>query len=608
MIMRERKKIVLNFDVLIIGGGLSGVCAALASARSGAKTAIVQNRSVFGGCSSSEIRMHICGANCHARKKDLAETGIIEELLLANKDINHNFSFSLWDVVIWSKIKEEKLLECFLNTNMDEVITNKNKIESVICRQMTTEIIYEFSANVYIDATGNASLGYYCGAEYRIGEEGRDEFGEPDAPETPSPYTMGNSLMFTSSDLGEPVQFKKPEWAFLFNEKDLEGRPHGNITVERGENGIVEEYGVDSGYWWIELGGDSKNIIDETETINEELYKCLFGIWDHIKNSGDHGASTYELNWIGSVAGMRESRRLVGDYILSENDILSSRIFNDAVAYGGWPMDMHAPRGLFEPSFPTKHINSPGSYTIPYRCYYSKNIQNLMMAGRDISATHLAFGSTRVMGTCSIGGQAVGTAAAMASKYGCSPKEIGIHHIKELQQTLLRDDCYIPGFRNEDSHDLAVTSTIVATSHIKGYEPINVISGVARVEGVSSNCWESDGISQNGESITLSLMKLGFVNQIRVTFDPNLNTEIMVTMTKRVQKKQVKHLPHELVRNYSVRILNKDNVVFERKYSNNTRRLSITDLPDGIMGDSIELNFLSTYGYKNVRVFEIRIY
>lgn len=608
--MRDRRKIVKDYDVIVVGGGLSGVCAALASARNGARTAIIQSRPVFGGNASSEVRMHICGASCHVRKPDLGEAGILQELLLENKSRNHNFSFPLWDVVIWSKIKSQKNLDFYLNTVMDEVVMKENSITSIICRQASTEVIYEFRGKVFVDATGNASLGYYSGAEYRSGSESKYEFDEPDAPEEANAYTMGNTIMFTSKDLGEAVPFKKPEWAYSFTEEDLRGRAHGNTTVCRGENGIVEEYNVDSGYWWIELGGDSGKIIEETENLNEELYKCLFGIWDHIKNKGDHGAENYELDWVGSVPGIRESRRLVGDYILTENDILSNRLFEDAVAYGGWPMDMHSPRGLYDPDTPTTHINYPGAYTIPYRCYYSKNIDNLMMAGRDISTTKMAFGSTRVMGTCAIGGQAVGTAAAIATKYNCSPKEIGQNHIKELQQTLLKDDCHIPGIKNNDNLDLALTSKISASSYIDGNEPEKIITGVTRNVGEESNCWESKGISEEGEKISLQLPNAQKISQVRVVFDPNLNQEIMISMTKRVQQKEVKYMPLELVRDYAVKIYNDNALVFEKKIQENVERLAVVDIPetDGVVGDKVVLEICSTYGYENARVFEIRIY
>ena len=197
------------------------------------------------------------------------------------------------------------------------------------------------------DLLGFPLLGYFAGGEFRYGSEGKAEFNEADAPDTENGYTMGNTILFHSTDMGEKTVFKKPEWAYHFSEEDLQNRPHGNVTWSHGENGVVEEYNVSSGYWWLELGGESRNIIEETEKINEELYKCLFGVWDHIKNVEGHNAENYALDWIGSVPGIRESRRLVGDYILNENDILGNTYFEDGVAFGGWPIDVHPKEGLY---------------------------------------------------------------------------------------------------------------------------------------------------------------------------------------------------------------------------------------------------------------------
>jgi hypothetical protein len=596
-----------KFDVVVVGGGMSGVCAALAAARHGAKTAIIQARPVFGGNASSEIRMHITGASCHMGKANLTETGILMELLLENKRRNPYQSFSIWDSVLWEKVRFQDNLEHFLNTSLCSVETSENRIIRILCYQTTTETTYAFSADIFIDATGNGTLGFFAGAEYRIGSEGRDEFGEPNAPGEPNEFTMGNTLLFIAEDMGEPVEFIKPFWAYTFTEVDLRFRGHGNMTIDHGENGIKEQYNVDSGYWWIEYGGKSKDIIADHELITEELYKCVYGIWDHIKNCGDHGAENYALTWVGVVPGVRESRRLVGDYLLNENDVYNNRIFNDAVAYGGWPMDEHPPSGIFHKGPPVRYINFPGAYTIPYRCYYSINIDNLMMAGRNISTTKMAYGSTRVMGTCAVGGQAVGTAAAMAVKYKCDPRGI-MDHIEELQQTLLKDDCYIPGFKNNDKADLMRNAAVSATSFIKGCEPENVVNGISRTVDDDKNCWESDGISENGETITLKLQKPSVLTQIRITFDPNLSKEIVPSITRKVRERQVKGMPLELVKDYTVKILLGTELIYSKTVKYNYQRLNIHQLPGGIKGDCVEITILETHGYSNAIVFEVRAY
>lgn len=605
--MRQRKVMEKKYQVIVIGGGLSGVCAALASARQGASTAIVQARSVFGGNNSSEVRMHVCGANCHAEKKDLAETGILMELQLLNKQVNPNYSFPMWDMVMWGKLKAEPNLDCYLNTVMDDVQMDGERIAAVICRQSSTELVYRLEGDVFVDATGHGTLGYYAGAEFRYGSESRAEFQEPDAPDAENGFTMGNTILFHSTDMGEDTPFMKPDWAYTYTEEDLQNRPHGNVTWSHGENGVEEKYDVSSGYWWMELGGECKNIIEETENLNDELFKSIFGVWDHIKNQPGHHAENYAMDWIGSVPGIRESRRLVGDYILNENDILENRFFDDGVAYGGWPIDVHPEKGFHHKGLPTRYINFPGHYAIPYRCFYSKNVPNLMMAGRDISVSKLAMASTRVMGTCAIGGQAVGTAAGMAALLGITPRQLGQQYMPQLRQTLLKEDCYIPGARNEDPLDMARTANITASGHIGGYEPENVVSGVTRGLGDASHAWHAPLTGQD------AWLSLGFdspksISQVRLTFDPDLNIEIMISQTKRRLDGMVKGMPPALVKDFTLRLLKGDETVFTQTVTDNCRRLAVLDMPASLEADRVLVEIHATYGDAVAKVFEVRIY
>ena len=604
--MRERKVIEKAYQVVIVGGGLSGVCAALASARQGAKTAIVQARSVFGGNNSSEVRMHVCGANCHAEKKDLAETGILMELQLLNKSVNPNYSFPMWDMVMWGKLKAESNLDCYLNTVMDDVVMEGDTIKSIICRQSSTELIYRLAGDVFVDATGHGTLGYYAGAEFRYGSESRAEFQEPDAPEEENGYTMGNTILFHSTDMGANTPFQKPHWAYSYSEDDLQNRPHGNVTWSHGENGVEEKYDVSSGYWWMELGGESKNIIEETENINDELFKSIFGVWDHIKNQPGHHAENYAMDWIGSVPGIRESRRLEGDYVLTENDILENRFFDDGVAYGGWPIDVHPEKGFHHKGLPTRYINFPGHYAIPYRCFYSKNVPNLMMAGRDISVSKLAMASTRVMGTCAIGGQAAGTAAALSALHNVTPRTLGQKYMEELRQTLLKEDCYIPGAVNQDPLDKARTAVITASSHVPGYGPENVISGVTRQVGDATHAWHS--ADMNDPWLCLAFEKPQAVSQVRVTFDPDLNIEIMISQTKRRLDGMIKGMPPSLVKDFTVRLVKDGETVFQKDIKDNWQRLAVIDIGAPVVADQALVEVHSTYGDDNAKIFEVRIY
>lgn len=622
MTLRKKEK-KANFDVIVVGGGLSGMCAAIAAARQGSKTALVHARSVLGGNASSEIRMHVCGASSNGMKKNVEETGILNEIMLENKAINDNFNYSIWDAVLFRAVKKEKNLTVFLNTSFYDVECVDNSIVGISCYQQTTEIEWHLTARIFVDATGNGTLGWMAGAEFRIGSEGKSEFNEKHAPDQPDNNRMGNTLLFKAVDKGHPVEFKTPEWAFHFTEEQLKYRIHSNKTsinnisygagtessdkMEKSFDESFFNFGVDYGYWWIELPGTSEDIISEYEEIRDELVGCVWGIWDHIKNGGDHGAENYELEWVGMLPGVRESRRLVGDYLINENDLLSGRVFPDAVAYGGWPIDVHTPGGLY--AFGKKPLSIweiDGIYTIPYRSYYSKNISNLMMAGRNISATKLAMASTRVMGTCAIGGQAVGVAAAMCIKYSCNPRDIN-GHIDELQQILIKDDCYIPGFKNTDPADLARKATIKATSETEGNQASNVINGVSRTVGDDSNVWESDGLSPNGETLTLEFDTAVVASQLRLTFDQNLSRPIKITLSEKRRREQIPGVPPELIRDYDVIFYLGESVVYKTEMRNNHQRQNVIDF-DPVECDKIDIVIKSTNGCNNARVFEIRLY
>ena len=612
-------RITSGFDIIVVGGGLSGMCAAVAAARMGAKVAIVQNRPVFGGNASSEIRMHIVGANCHQSKANLRETGILEELLLENKRRNPYASFPQFDVIMWELIRFQPNLTSYLNTNMDDVVVENNRVKAIICHQSTTETELELHGRIFVDATGHGTLGVMAGGAFREGSESKYEFGEPTAPERPNTDTMGNSIMFVAADRGEPVKFEKPVWANTYSEEDLIQRPHANeitahadggeiVKPTEGKNQLPGFSNVDSGYWWIELGGDYGDIIQDSEQIRDDLLKCVYGVWDHLKNVSNHGVENYDLEWVGMVPGYRESRRLEGEYILTEKDIRANRQFPDAVAYGAWPMDVHVRGGLRDlKEYPSHVYNFDGCYTIPYRCYCSKNIENLMMAGRDISASKMAFSSVRVMGTCAIGGQAVGTAAAMAVQKGCTPKEIGARYIRELQQLLLKNDCYIPGIRNEDPLDLARKASVTASSETEGSRASNVINGISRSVDRDSNCWESGPLMRRGETIQLSWDETQKISQLRLTFDTNLSGEIMPSLTRTVRERQVKGLPCELVRDYQVALYRAGRELWRKSIENNGQRLSVLDVP-GLEADQVRVTVTATHGWKRARIYEVRVY
>ena len=575
------------FDV---GGGMTGMCAALACARHGAKTALVQDRPVFGGNASSEIRMHICGASSNMMKKDAEETGILRELLLENKKVNTYYNFSIWDRVLFTAMKTQPNLTVFLNTTMVDADSEGRCVKGIHCYQLTTEINWHLTADIFCDCTGNGTLGFMTGVPFRTGSEGKEEFHEKDAPDKPNNDRMGNTLLFKAVDRGQPVEFIPPKDAYHFTEEQLRYRKHadlrapdGSILEEKADaimdnldeatkNLVVDNYCLDYGYWWIELTGEKADIIEEYEDIRDELVKCVYGIWDHIKNGGDHGAQNFDLQWVGMLPGMRESRRLEGDYMLTENDIFDNRIFPDAVAYGGWDCDNHVAHGLLDfDKMPSSIFPFKGLYTIPYGCYVAKEMDNLFISGRSMSASKLAMASSRVMGTCAVGGQAVGTAAAMCIKYGCGTRGVK-QHMTELQQTLLKDDCYIPGYKNEDPLDLARTAKVTATS--EKHAAVNVINGVARTVEENINCWQSNGIRP--------------------------------LSSKRIAE-QVPGVPPELVKDFDVELRKDGETVAVKQVRGNYQRLNVLDFQP-VECDEVVLRVLATNGIADARVYEVRVY
>ena len=616
--MSEKKKVKnAEYDVVVIGGGMSGICAALAAARHGARTALVHDRHVLGGNASSEIRMHICGASENLAKPDLEESGILHEIMLDNKSRNDYYNFSIWDMVLFSTVKRQKNLTVYLSTAMESCEMGEGStIRSIDAYQLTTETHWKISGKVFIDCTGNATLGYYAEAEFRTGSEGRDEFGEPDAPGQPNKERMGNTLLFKAVDRGHPVAFKKPDFARTFTEEELKYRTHSAVHGAQIKGEVDKAYvrmtsfstsSVDYGYWWIELPGETDDIIDEYEQIRDELVSCIYGIWDHLKNGGDHGAENYDLEWVGMLPGSREGRRLIGDYILNENDILSNRQFEDAVAYGGWPMDIHTAKGLYDfDELPSRVISFDGAYTIPYRSYYSKNISNLMMAGRDISASKMAMGSTRVMGTCAVGGQAVGTAAALCIKYDCDPRGAQ-EHMRELQQMLLKDDAYIPGILNEDPKDLARSAKVTATSAREGCPPENVINGISRDEDGHRNLWISGKGRTEGEMLTLHLADRQPVSEVHLTFDSNFHYPIKITLSRKRQAQQRIGVPPELIRDYTVTLWQGDKKAAEQTVTENVQRKNIVTFPTTEC-DRVTVMVHKTNGSNEAHIYEIRVY
>jgi hypothetical protein len=410
-------------DLCVVGGGMAGLCAAVAAARHGARVVLMHDRPVLGGNASSEIRMHICGAHGEENR----ETGIIEEIFLENCRRNPGLKYTIWDTVLYEKARFQEGLTLLLNCSCNDVSAKGGRIESVRGWQTTSQTWHRVGARLFADCSGDSVL-RVCGADYRRGRESRREFGESHAPVKADDKTMGNSILIQLREVDEHIPFVPPWWAITFTGDDVPKRslrPAGN-------------------FWWLEIGGEQDTIAD-AEEIRDELLRIAFGVWAWIKNHPDGRGHGWELEWIGALPGKRENVRYVGDHILTQNDVEAEGRFDDIVGYGGWSMDDHHPAGIRHPGAPTIFHPAPSPYGIPLRCLYSRNVENLFFAGRNISATHMALSSTRVMATCAVLGQAVGSAAALAARHGLTPRGVWEKRLPELQELLMDDDCWLPG-------------------------------------------------------------------------------------------------------------------------------------------------------------------
>lgn len=586
---------MLKYDIAVAGGGISGICAAIAAARQGCTVALVQDRSVLGGNASSEVRMHIVGATRHGKRPNLRETGIIEEILLENKYRNSEHSYGMFDTLLWEKVISEKNITLYLNTYIRAVKTENGRIVSIIGNQNTTEKEFEFSADMFIDCTGDGSVSAKAGASYMFGREAKSVFGEPNAVEKSDTVTMGNSIQFRSLDAGRPVPFERPEWA------------HDYSNAEWAKNMKWEE--ITSGYWWLEIGGTEWNCVSDAELTRDEMIKIIFGIWDYIKNHGGQKekAANYYLDWVSFVPAKRESRRIKGDYVLTENDVLENRMFDDAIAYGGWHLDSHRPEGFYAfindiPANGDKSVLFDGIYTIPYRCIYSADVPNLLLGGRIISASHRAFSSTRVMATCAVAAEAAGVAAALAVKSRTDAKSVDV---KLLQQILIKNGCYIPNVKNEDKNDLARTAAVGCSSFEEPCKCENVINGVSRPVGENGNMWRS---AQNDKKpyIELKLPKPQRVNDTLITFDSNLSVEIMISLSKWHHVRQAYGIPDTIVMDYTVEYLLNGAVVDKKDICGNHQRLN--DVKSDVVCDTVRITVNKTHGCNTARICEIRMY
>jgi hypothetical protein len=448
----------IECDLVIVGGGMAGTCCAITAARAGLRVALVQDRPVLGGNASSEVRLWMLGATAHMGNNNrwAREGGVINEILVENTFRNPEGNPLIVDTILLEKVVEEPNITLLLNTAVFEIYKrDADTIKAVraFCSQNSTD--YMLSAPLFVDASGDGIVGFLSGAAFRMGAESSAEFGEKLAPNDEYGELLGHSMYFYSKDTGKPVRFVPPSFALT------------DITkIPRFRSFNTQEHGCR--LWWIEYGG-RLDTVHETETIKWELWKVVYGVWNYIKNSGNFpDAETLTLEWVGHIPGKRESRRFEGEYILNQHDLMEQRQHPDAVSFGGWALDLHPADGIYSEKPGCNQWHSRGVYQIPYRCLYSRNIKNLFLAGRIMSASHVAFGSSRVMLTGAHAAQAIGRAAALCIEKGLLPAQIKhAPYIETLQRDLLRIGQFIPNVPLDDSENLAAEARITASSTLR---------------------------------------------------------------------------------------------------------------------------------------------
>lgn len=437
-----------EFDLVVVGGGIAGCCAAVSAARLGCKVALIQNRPVLGGNNSSEVRVGLSGLifqqpyphlgnlvdelgpvgywnEWEARQdpSSVRSRQILKILELHPEKKIHNAgpASNYEDEKKLSLLRSQKNVRVFLNMQVFDVKKDGNRIVSVVGKDLISGKEYTFKGRLFSDCTGDGEVGYLAGADYRMGRESKDETGEPRAPLTADRLVMGTSVQWYAEDTAGISTFPDCPWAIRFNESTC-------IPISRGD-------------WDWEAGLD-KDQITEIETIRDYALRAVYGNWDFLKNKSQRKEqfAKKKLAWVAYIGGKRESRRLMGDLVLKEQDILNGVQYEDAAFTTTWGVDLHYPKPIEgmkdEPFLSYCDVQDIKPYPVPYRCLYSRNIGNLFMAGRDISVTHVALGTVRVMRTGGMMGEVVGMAASLCKKYNTDPRGVYEKYLSDLKNLM----------------------------------------------------------------------------------------------------------------------------------------------------------------------------
>lgn len=576
-----------KFDLAIVGGGVPAVTAAVTAARHGLKVALVHDRPVLGGNGSDEGNVALEGG----AHRGYHETGVIYEI----KNVKYEENIS-WSEAFLKFVRQEKNISLFSDMLVDGCECSDGRIYSVHATDTLDMSEHRFEADYFVDDTGDGWLGYYAGACYHIGREAEWEYGEEFAPASPDGNTMSGcnigddpSFHDTICSYGaeyaeEEITFTAPDWAMKLPQgAEMNRRPRRIVTGE----------------WWLENRNDYDDLWEQEYT-RDALIRVSAGFFDWLKNSWPERekVKNLKLKTLGTFNAKRETRRLIGDYVVSQNDFREKRTFEDAVFFSGWNIDVHHIKGIFS--------GMEGAFTcdekidvtpMPFRCLYSKNIHNLMMAGRCISTTHIGMGPTRVMLTGACMGQAVAMAAVLCKKYKEDPREIGRKHIDELQQCLLKEGDSIPGIKNHDPSDMALCAEVTADSWEEGGEPENAVNGINRRADGERYAWISK--EKLPQCLTFALKEETDVRQVRVTLD--------MPFERYTMGYQAMPEKDETLADFDVEVCTDGQWRCVGEIRDNIQRLVIVDFPS-VRASAVRINALRATGIEKAIIPEVRIY
>ncbi len=411
-----------KFDLVVVGGGIAGTCAAISAARLGVKVALIQDRPVLGGNNSSEVRVHLGG---RINLQPYPALGNLVNEIGPAKGGNAQDATYYEDQKKMDAVLNEKNITLFLNYRAFAIKKTGTRISEVRATHTETSKELVFTAPLFADCTGDGTIGALAGADFLMGREGRSEYNEPTAPEKADKMTMGASVQWYSEELASPSEFPEIKWGLPFNEKSSQNIKMGEWTWETGM-----QY----------------DQINDFEKIRDYGLLVVYSNWAFLKNQYSQSAkwSNSSLKWVAYIAGKRESRRLIGDYVLREQDLTDRIIYNDGTASTSWTIDLHYPDPKNTSHFPGNEYISIAvhkpiyPYPIPYRCLYSRNVTNLFMAGRNISVTHVALGTIRVMRTTGMLGEVAGMAASICSKYKVNPREVYEKYFDDMKALMVK--------------------------------------------------------------------------------------------------------------------------------------------------------------------------